>query len=190
MTTRCCCSRRSRCRPNAAGSVTLAAKVSYLVCKDICVPEDTRVELTLPVAGEAVPSEAAGEIAKAKAALPKPLPGQRELRGQPGQGCAAAYGDGGAGPVRRRLRGPLLPADLGLGLEPCRPAEENRGRGTDPRLAAGRHQRDAGKARRRARSDQGQRRGRARGLYGFRRRAGRIRPVPAAFSTIPARRAR
>ena len=33
---------------NAAGSVTLAAKVSYLVCKDICVPEDTRVELTLP----------------------------------------------------------------------------------------------------------------------------------------------
>ena len=39
---------------NAAGSITLAAKVSYLVCKDICVPEDTHVELTLPVASEAV----------------------------------------------------------------------------------------------------------------------------------------
>ncbi len=59
----------------AAGSITLAAKVSYLVCKDICVPEEGRAELTLPVAAEAAPSGSAGEIAKARAALAKPLPG-------------------------------------------------------------------------------------------------------------------
>src|SRR5208337_79239 len=33
---------------NAAGTVSLAAKVSYLVCRDICVPENANVELTLP----------------------------------------------------------------------------------------------------------------------------------------------
>ncbi len=60
---------------DALGSITLAAKVSYLVCKDICVPEDAHVELTLPVANGAAPSEFAAEIEKAKAALPKPLPG-------------------------------------------------------------------------------------------------------------------
>ena len=72
---------------NAAGSVTLAAKVSYLVCKDICVPEDTRVELTLPVAGETASSEAAGEIAKAKAALAKPLPGSASYAVNPAKGA-------------------------------------------------------------------------------------------------------
>ncbi len=59
----------------ATGSITLAAKVSYLVCKDICVPENGHAELTLPVAGEAAPSDSAGVIAKARAALAKPLPG-------------------------------------------------------------------------------------------------------------------
>ncbi len=72
---------------DAAGSITLAAKVSYLVCKDICVPEDTHVELTLPVAGEADASEFAGEIAKAKAALPKPLPGALSYAANPGKGA-------------------------------------------------------------------------------------------------------
>ncbi len=72
---------------NAAGSITLAAKVSYLVCKDICVPEDTHVELTLPVAGEVEASEFAGELAKAKAALPKPLPGAGSYAANPGKGA-------------------------------------------------------------------------------------------------------
>jgi len=33
-------------------TVTLAAKVSWLACKDLCVPGDATVRLTLPVAGE------------------------------------------------------------------------------------------------------------------------------------------
>ncbi len=72
---------------NAAGSLTLAAKVSYLVCKDICVPEEAQVELTLPIANEAAPSEFAGEIAKAKAALPVPLPGTATYAANPGKGA-------------------------------------------------------------------------------------------------------
>ncbi len=58
-------------------SVTLAAKVSYLVCREICIPEERHVELTLPVKsdGAASPSAFAGQIEKARSALPAPLPG-------------------------------------------------------------------------------------------------------------------
>ena len=58
-------------------SVTLSAKVSYLVCREICIPEERHVDLTLPVksAGAASPSAFAGQIEKARSALPVPLPG-------------------------------------------------------------------------------------------------------------------
>ena len=58
-------------------SVTLGAKVSYLVCREICIPEETHVQLTLPVTrtGAGSPSAFAGEIEKARSALPVPLPG-------------------------------------------------------------------------------------------------------------------
>jgi thiol:disulfide interchange protein DsbD len=58
-------------------SVTLAAKVSYLVCKDICIPEEAQAQLTLRVErGEAAaPSAFSEQIAQARAALPQPLPG-------------------------------------------------------------------------------------------------------------------
>ncbi len=59
----------------APGSVTLAGKVTYLVCKDICVPEEADVSLTLPVADKAEPSSDAGQIANAQNELPTPLPG-------------------------------------------------------------------------------------------------------------------
>ncbi len=72
---------------DAAGSMKLAAKVSYLVCKDICVPEETHAELTLPVANEAAPSEFAGQIAKAEAALPKPLPGRASYAANTAKGA-------------------------------------------------------------------------------------------------------
>jgi len=61
----------------AGDSVTLAAKVNYLVCKDICVPEESEVRLTLPVAtaSGASPSPHAAAIAKARATVPGALPG-------------------------------------------------------------------------------------------------------------------
>ncbi len=70
-------------------SVTLAAKVSYLVCKDICVPEEAEVQLTLPVEGKgaAAPSEFAGQIASAREALPVPLPGTASYAVNPAKGA-------------------------------------------------------------------------------------------------------
>jgi thiol:disulfide interchange protein DsbD len=69
-------------------SVTLAGKVSYLVCKDICIPEEAQVELTLPVErnGAASPSAFAGAIEKARSALPVPLPGTAAYSANPGKG--------------------------------------------------------------------------------------------------------
>ncbi|MGA7323908.1 MAG: protein-disulfide reductase DsbD domain-containing protein, partial [Rhodomicrobium sp.] len=72
---------------NAKDSVRVAAKVSYLVCKDICVPEETRAELTLPVANEASPSEFSGEIAQAKTAVPVPLPATASYALNPAKGA-------------------------------------------------------------------------------------------------------
>ncbi len=71
----------------AAPSVTLAGKVTYLVCKDICVPEEADVSLTLPVAGKAEPSSDAGQIAKAENALPTPLPGVASYSADPAKGA-------------------------------------------------------------------------------------------------------
>ncbi len=59
-------------------TITLAAKVSYLVCKDICIPEQAQVSLALPVqqaGAQAAPSVFAAQIGKARAALPAPWPG-------------------------------------------------------------------------------------------------------------------
>jgi thiol:disulfide interchange protein len=72
---------------DAKGSVTLAAKVSYLVCKDICVPELADVELTLPVANEAEPSGFAPHIASARDALPVPLQGSATYAVNPAKGA-------------------------------------------------------------------------------------------------------
>src|SRR5262249_47311384 len=72
---------------DAKGSVTLAAKVSYLVCKDICVPETADVQLTLPVANEAEPSASAPQIASARSALPEPLPVSATYAVNPAKGA-------------------------------------------------------------------------------------------------------
>jgi thiol:disulfide interchange protein DsbD len=72
---------------DAKDSVTLAAKVSYLVCKDICVPEAADVQLTLPVANEAEPSGFAQEVASAREALPVPLTGSASYAANPAKGA-------------------------------------------------------------------------------------------------------
>ena len=63
---------------DAAGqSVTLSAKARWLVCKDICVPEESPVSLTLPlIDGGLSPRRSldAAAIAAAREALPKPAP--------------------------------------------------------------------------------------------------------------------
>ncbi len=60
----------------AGSSVTLAAKASYLVCADVCIPEDTNLTLKLPVSatpGAADPADAA-LFSAARSELPHDQP--------------------------------------------------------------------------------------------------------------------
>jgi thiol:disulfide interchange protein len=54
--------------------VTLKAQASFLVCAEICVPEDDTLSLTLPVTATPAPQDPkwGGEIARTLAAAPKP----------------------------------------------------------------------------------------------------------------------
>ncbi len=51
-------------------SVTLKGRAEWLVCKDVCIPEEGTVSLTLPVAKEHAATNAAGRFAAARAATP------------------------------------------------------------------------------------------------------------------------
>jgi thiol:disulfide interchange protein DsbD len=55
--------------------VTIGGRAAWLVCEKICIPEEARVELTLPVvAGRAPASPDAPLIAQARRAVPVPSP--------------------------------------------------------------------------------------------------------------------
>jgi thiol:disulfide interchange protein len=69
----------------AGSTVTLAAKASYLVCADVCIPEDTNLTLKLPVSaapGPADPADAA-LFSAARSELPhgEPAATRATLRG-------------------------------------------------------------------------------------------------------------
>jgi len=50
--------------------VTLKGKAEWLVCKDVCIPEDGEVSLTLPVSKTPAPGAAAARFAATRAATP------------------------------------------------------------------------------------------------------------------------
>jgi thiol:disulfide interchange protein len=50
--------------------VTLNAKASWLECKDVCIPGDAQVKLTLPVKPQAAPSSSAALFKAAQASVP------------------------------------------------------------------------------------------------------------------------
>lgn len=50
---------------DARGEATIAADLSWLVCSDVCIPEDAQVSLRLPVSASARPAPGAGAIAAA-----------------------------------------------------------------------------------------------------------------------------
>jgi thiol:disulfide interchange protein DsbD len=54
-------------------TVTLRAEASWLVCADLCIPEEAEFTLTLPVAASPAPANLARFLA-AEAALPRPAP--------------------------------------------------------------------------------------------------------------------
>ncbi|WP_431282110.1 protein-disulfide reductase DsbD family protein [Humitalea sp. 24SJ18S-53] len=56
------------------GVFSLQAEASWLVCADVCIPEEGRFSISLPVAAVAEPSPAAAAFVTAEAATPRPSP--------------------------------------------------------------------------------------------------------------------
>jgi thiol:disulfide interchange protein DsbD len=81
----------------ASGAVTLNAAVSWLVCQEVCIPEDTT--LTLPLSVTHSPSTAyptiESEFADARAKLPVPLAGQAAFSSHDGLALYVAVPDSG-----------------------------------------------------------------------------------------------
>jgi thiol:disulfide interchange protein DsbD len=59
------------------------AEVRWLVCKDVCIPEQVTLGLDLPVAAEAKPGADAAQIEEWRAAIPKPAPFAVKLAAAP-----------------------------------------------------------------------------------------------------------
>ncbi|MGH7041085.1 MAG: protein-disulfide reductase DsbD domain-containing protein, partial [Acetobacteraceae bacterium] len=59
--------------PPGGGGISVVAEAHWLVCKDICVPEQGRFRLTLPI-GAPAPSAQASLFAAAARAVPRPSP--------------------------------------------------------------------------------------------------------------------
>lgn len=61
----------------AGGRLDIAADVKWLVCKEICIPEQGQVSLTLPVIDKAISPRASADapaIAEARKQIPEPTP--------------------------------------------------------------------------------------------------------------------
>ena len=69
------------------GTVTLAAKASWLVCSDVCIPEDADFQLNIPVGAQAggLDPAATALFADARSELPSPQPAQTSARIEGGQ---------------------------------------------------------------------------------------------------------
>jgi len=64
----------------------IAAQVHYLICRDVCIPGQKQLELSLPVKNRAAPSPARELFAATRARVPRPTPGNWRL-------SAASLGD-------------------------------------------------------------------------------------------------
>jgi thiol:disulfide interchange protein DsbD len=72
-----------------SGPAMLHAKVSWLVCREVCIPEKTELDLSLPVAasstGPAVPAAESELFQRLASRLPQPLPAGDKAVFQPSQ---------------------------------------------------------------------------------------------------------
>ncbi|MDB6085053.1 MAG: thiol:disulfide interchange protein, partial [Gammaproteobacteria bacterium] len=68
-------------------SIALHAKASWLVCSDVCIPEDAALQLTLPASASAAAADPADAalFAEARNDLPHPAPASTGARVQNGQ---------------------------------------------------------------------------------------------------------
>jgi thiol:disulfide interchange protein DsbD len=75
--------------------LTLRADATWLVCADVCIPEEGSFTLTLPVADAAVPSPLGAPMFEAaEASLPRPLPWTASAGGGAGRASLTLDGTG------------------------------------------------------------------------------------------------
>ncbi len=78
---------------DASGVITLSGTLDYLICEEICIPESADFEVSVPIAGGAVPNEVNGRlIGEAISRAPVPLGGEACLSGQ-GDGWVLSIAD-------------------------------------------------------------------------------------------------
>ncbi len=97
----------------AGGTIPIEAAATWLVCEQVCIPEEGRFRLDLPVEAEARTNPAtARQFAAAAAALPRPAPWQAAATLGPAGGALVLDG---AGLSRATVREAVfLPAEGGL----------------------------------------------------------------------------
>ncbi|MGK7866362.1 protein-disulfide reductase DsbD family protein [Falsiroseomonas sp. E2-1-a20] len=93
--------------------MTLRAEATWLVCADVCIPEEGRFELTLPVAPARFESPVGAPLFEAlDARLPRPLPWAARAGAGPGRASLTLAGTGlDAASVREAF---FFPAEPGL----------------------------------------------------------------------------
>lgn len=81
--------------PPPGESVTLTAHATWLVCADVCIPEEGSFRLTLPMGGASVPSADATPLFEAaEAAQPRPAPWQARAGADATQATLTLEGPG------------------------------------------------------------------------------------------------
>jgi thiol:disulfide interchange protein DsbD len=75
------------------GTATIDAAATWLVCAEICIPDEGTFRVTLPIGGTATPSAHAAEIEAALASMPQPAPWPVTLR-RAGANVVVAAGPG------------------------------------------------------------------------------------------------
>jgi len=78
----------------AAGQIELKAKVSWLECKDICIPGSSELSIIIEVGGNTIQSANASEVRAAIASLPTPFIGSARIAYYPDVLRFGLAGDG------------------------------------------------------------------------------------------------
>jgi thiol:disulfide interchange protein DsbD len=94
------------------GTLPIEASATWLVCEQVCIPEEGQFRIDLPVEATPRASPAAAQFAAAAAALPRPAPWQASATLGPGGGALVLEG---AGLTRAAVREAVfLPAEGGI----------------------------------------------------------------------------
>jgi len=97
---------------DATGSVVVEAEASWLVCEQVCIPEEGRFRLVLPVGAPRVDAALAPLFTAAEAALPRPSPWRATAALAGARGSLTLTGEGLSPAMLREAF--FFPAEPGL----------------------------------------------------------------------------